>query len=129
MLSGETKQSLKDLIRLSTPTIEGFRFKDRTVHIMNRLLITPRDQHFYPNRTTISYTEDKVVLNFHGNFFFCLTQGGVRQANTPCYPPKVIVASRFFSVIYNSACDPLLILFVYVIKIKYALQNVTVTKV
>jgi hypothetical protein len=39
------------------------------------------------------------------------------------------VASRLFSVIYNSACDPLLILFVYVIKIKHALQNITVAKV
>ena len=76
-----------------------------------------------------SYTEDEVVLNFHGKRFFCLTQGGVRQATCSVYPPKVIVASRFFSVIYNSACDPLLILFVYVIKIKYALQNIIVAKV
>ena len=30
-----------------------------------------------------SYTEDKVVLNFHGKRFFCLTQGGVRQATRP----------------------------------------------
>ena len=28
----------------------------------------------------VSYTEDKVVLNFHGKCFFCLTQGGVRQS-------------------------------------------------
>ena len=47
---------------------------------------------------------------------------------TPCYLPKVIVASIFFTVMYNSACDPLLILFVYVIKIKYVLQNITVPK-
>jgi hypothetical protein len=30
-----------------------------------------------------SYTEDKVVLNFHGKRFFCLTQGGVRQDTRP----------------------------------------------
>jgi hypothetical protein len=30
-----------------------------------------------------SYTEDKVVLSFHGKRFFCLTQGGVRQATCP----------------------------------------------
>jgi len=30
-----------------------------------------------------SYTEDKVVLNFHGKRFFCLTQGDVRQATRP----------------------------------------------
>ena len=76
-----------------------------------------------------SYTEDKVVLNFHGKRFFCLTQGGCKTSYTPCYLPKVIVASRFFSVIYNSACDLLLIMFVYVIKIKCALQNITVAKV
>jgi hypothetical protein len=32
-------------------------------------------------------------------------------------------------VIYNSACDPLLILFVDVIKINYALLNITVAEV
>ena len=57
----------------------------------------------------LSYTEDKVVLYFHRKRFFCL----------------VIVASRFSCVIYNSAGDFLLILFVDVIKIKYALQNIT----
>jgi energy-converting hydrogenase Eha subunit C len=41
----------------------------------------------------------------------------------------VIVASRFFTVIYSSACDPLLLLFVYVIKVKYVLQDITVPKV
>ena len=30
-----------------------------------------------------SYTEDKVVLNFHGKRFFCLTPPGVRQATRP----------------------------------------------
>ena len=49
-----------------------------------------------------------------------------QRISAACYPPKAIVASRFFSVIYNSACNPLLILFVYVIRIKYALQNITV---
>ena len=78
-------------------------------------------------RSSISYTEDKVVLNFHGEIFFCLTPPLCNC--TPCYPPKVIVASRFVSVIYNCACDPLLILFVYVIKIKHALQNLMVAKV
>jgi hypothetical protein len=56
-------------------------------------------------------------------FYISCTSPGVRPyisytecktSYTPCYPPKVIVVSRFFSVIYNSACDPLLILFVYV---------------
>jgi hypothetical protein len=80
-------------------------------------------------RSSISYTEDKVVLNFHGEIFFCLTPPLCKTNCTPCYPPKVIVASRFVSVIYNCACDPLLILFVYVIKIKHALQNIMVAKV
>ena len=75
-----------------------------------------------------SYTEDKVVLNFNGKRYFAL-HPRCKTSDTPCYPPNVIVASRFFSVIYNCACDPLLILIVVVIKIKYALQNITVAKV
>ena len=31
----------------------------------------------------LSYTEDKVVLNFNGIKFACLTQGIVRQATRP----------------------------------------------
>jgi len=31
----------------------------------------------------LSYTEDKVVLNFHGKRLFCLTPPGVRQATRP----------------------------------------------
>ena len=30
-----------------------------------------------------SYTEDKVVLNFHGNIFFLSYTGGVRRATLP----------------------------------------------
>jgi hypothetical protein len=48
-----------------------------------------------------------------------------KSSYTHCYPPKLFVASRFFNIIYNSACDPLLILFVDVIKKIYALQNIT----
>jgi hypothetical protein len=36
-----------------------------------------------------SYTEDKVVLSFHGKIFFCLTQGGVRQATRPVTHQRV----------------------------------------
>jgi len=39
----------------------------------------------------ISYTVDKVVLNFHGKRFFCLTPPGVRQATRPVTCQKWIM--------------------------------------
>ena len=83
-----------------------------------------------PNVSRLSILTQRIkqFSGFTGKDFSVLHRG-CKTSYRPCYPPKVIVASRFFSVIYNSACDPLLILFVYVIKIKYALQNITVAKV